>query len=189
MKMFTKNRYRAGRESGSQLFEFAMAVPILFFLLVGVWDLGAGFALKQKLTNSAREGARIVSSTPSNSVDSSGNSCSPAPCNIQTAVAAVVQYMDKDGLDASCINSATPKAATSGNGWVYSCSKITLEIDRGSTDLQPYITVTLPGGSVTAVPVTIVKLTYPVSWTGGQLLPAPVPSSVSTQVEMQNLAP
>ncbi|HEV2388215.1 MAG TPA: TadE family protein [Candidatus Acidoferrales bacterium] len=177
------------REEGSQLFELAIALPILFLLVVGVWDLGAGFALKQKLTNAAREAARITAGVPTNFVDTSGNPCSPAPCNIQAAVNSAVQYMNNAGLNASCLTSASPTFSAAQNGWTYSCNGITLEIDRGNGVAGPSTPVTLPDGRVVSVPITQVGLVYPITWTAGQLLPPPVPPQARTQVKMQNLAP
>jgi Flp pilus assembly protein TadG len=177
--------------AGSELLEFVIAVPLLLLLVIGAWDFGAAFVLKQKLTNAAREGARIVASVPSNTVDANGNACSP-PCNIQAGVNAVVQYLKSANLDASCIYSATPSSATPLNGWVYSCGNgIRLEIDRGIVSpnlVEPYDNVTLPSGTV-AVGETVVTLTYPFTWTQGQLLPPPIPSKLTSEVQMQNLTP
>lgn len=179
-------------EVGSELFEFAITVPLLLLLVIGAWDFGAAFVLKQKLTNAAREGARIVASVPSNTVDpTNGSACSP-PCNIQAGVDAVVQYLNSAGLDASCIYSARPSPAAPLNGWVYSCGNgIRLEIDRGVVSpnlVEPYDSVTLPSGPI-AVGMTVVTLTYPFTWTQGQLLPPPIPSTLTTEVQMQNLTP
>lgn len=180
-------------ERGSQLVELAIEIPVLFLLIVGIWDLGAGFALKQKLTNAAREGARIVASTPSNTVDANGNPCANAPCNIQAAVRSVTQYLDNANLQASCLDSVTPSPAPSSNGtpingWVYACNGVRLEIDRGTTSEGPWLT---SAGTlvVPTIPITIVTLTYPVSWTHGQLLPPPLPATISSQVNMRNLTP
>ena len=193
MKWLARLRPRRPGEKGSQLIELAIEVPVLFLLIVGIWDLGAGFALKQKLTNAAREGARIVASTPSNTVAANGKPCSGAPCNIQVAAQSVVQYLDKANLQASCLDSVTPSPApasngTPVNGWVYACNGITLEIDRGTTAEGPWLS---SGGSVIVptIPITIVGITYPVSWTSGQLLPPPLPSTITTKVNMRNLTP
>ncbi len=42
--------------SGSQLLEFAVALPLLVVLVVGIFDFGEAFNVKQKLSNMAREG-------------------------------------------------------------------------------------------------------------------------------------
>ncbi len=181
-----------GRERGSQLLEFAIAAPMLLLLVIGVWDYGAAFALKQKLTNAAREGARIVSETPSSTADVGGTPCTPAPCNIQAGMRAVVQYVDHAGLNASCLLSAAPTSAAPSNGWIYSCNKITLEIDRGIVSgsfVEPYIAVPQPGIGTVNVGMTVVTLIYPVTWTAGQLVPPPLPPQITSQVKMQNIYP
>ncbi len=49
----------AGRRSGGQsAVEFALALPVFLWLMIGVFDLGRGVACYAVLENSAREGAR-----------------------------------------------------------------------------------------------------------------------------------
>ena len=49
---------------GSQLLEFAVALPLLVVFIVGIFDFGNAFDLKQKLNNAARDGARLGASLP-----------------------------------------------------------------------------------------------------------------------------
>ena len=58
--------------SGSQLLEFAVALPLLVVFVVGIFDFGGAFNLKQMLNNIAREGARFASSLPTNDLDAIG---------------------------------------------------------------------------------------------------------------------
>ena len=46
------------RESGQALVEFALVLPILVLLLLGIVDFGRAWMTKQVVTNAAREGAR-----------------------------------------------------------------------------------------------------------------------------------
>src|SRR5580700_6283686 len=48
------------------LIEFAVALPLLIVLVVGIFDFGGAFNLKQELNNAAREGARFGAAQPSN---------------------------------------------------------------------------------------------------------------------------
>jgi Flp pilus assembly protein TadG len=60
------------RESGQSLVEFAIVLPILLALLVGIFEFGVAWNRKQVLTNAAREGARravLPGSTPADTVD------------------------------------------------------------------------------------------------------------------------
>jgi Flp pilus assembly protein TadG len=53
---------RAGRfagEAGSELVEFALALPILLLVVGGILDFGLLFQRYEVITNAAREGARL----------------------------------------------------------------------------------------------------------------------------------
>lgn len=46
----------------SQMYEFAITLPILLMLAVGIADFGQAFELQNQLTMAAREGARFAAS-------------------------------------------------------------------------------------------------------------------------------
>ena len=52
------HRFRS--ERGAELIEFALAVPLLLFIIMGLVDFGFLFQRFQVVTNAAREGARIA---------------------------------------------------------------------------------------------------------------------------------
>ncbi len=160
---------------GAELLEFALVLPFLLVLLVGIWDFGAAFALKQKTTNAAREAARIVVST--SLTDASCTSITP--CSIVAAANAVIQYLNNAGLNASCISPGSP-TSSSELTWTYSCSNgASLVINRGYA-------VAGAGGSL--VPSTQVVLSYPYQWWLARFLPGyRTPALVKTQVIMANL--
>lgn len=183
-------------EKGSQLVEFAIVVPLLFLVLFGIWDLGTAFAMKQKLTNAAREGVSVVTSNPSDLLDSNGNACTPAPCSFQVAAETVAAYLNNAGLDSSCLEKAkaTQGPDPSGEEWIYSCDSITLDINHGATVKVTSGTCTTSSGTLNGsvatpcyIPATKVALGYPLRWRAQGLLPEPIPSIISTTVEMQNL--
>jgi Flp pilus assembly protein TadG len=170
-----RNDHRRTRaERGSQLLEFSLALPILLLLTLGILDFGATFALKAKLTNAAREGARIVVSTPLSNV----NCSSTVPCPIQAAVNAIKDYLTNAGVDASCFdaNSASTSTALS---WTFTCA------NGGSIEINRSLLVT--AGSLT-VPSTQVVVTWPVKWKLSGFLPASsFPSTVNAIATMANL--
>src|ERR1700690_3416298 len=57
---------------GVQIVELAIVLPLLMVLLVGIFDFGNAFNLKQKLTNAARAAARLGSSAPTNDLNNGG---------------------------------------------------------------------------------------------------------------------
>ncbi|HVB34749.1 MAG TPA: TadE family protein [Patescibacteria group bacterium] len=160
---------RLAGERGAQLLELAMVLPILALLVVGAWDFGSAFGLKQKLTNAARVGAGIV---VSNSLVPTP-SCAPGtnpPCAITAAEQSVVEYLNNAGLSASCISSANPSGTYP--TWTWTCQGITLTINRG-TDAGLDSTV---------------SLTYPVNWSMHDFFGTTVvPKQITTQVTMPNL--
>jgi Flp pilus assembly protein TadG len=171
---FIGRRRRFGMERGSQLVELGITLPILFLLVVGIWDFGSAFALKQKLTSAAQQGARIVIS---NSLLASPNCPSVTlPCAITSAQNAVTQYMNNAGLNASCLTSATPATSYPPNPvWTWSCpnSSISLTINRWGAD---------------AGADTTVSVTYPVTWSLLNFMGSTViPNKITTTVTMPNL--
>lgn len=59
----TERRPGSGsRRRGSQIVEFAMVLPLFLVFALAAFDFGHVFALRDKLDNSAREGARLAAS-------------------------------------------------------------------------------------------------------------------------------
>src|SRR5205823_1525074 len=50
-----------GKREGSAAVEFAVVLPLLILLLVGVWEIGRLIQLQQIMNNAARDGARLAS--------------------------------------------------------------------------------------------------------------------------------
>ena len=177
---------------GSQLLEFALSLPILLLLVVGVWDFGSAFALKQKLTNGAREGARIVVSTPMNNPTPATGCSATVPCAIVSAATGVQQYLTNASLDASWISPSAPSASSAcpSGEWTYdsgtSGESLVIQADVAITptgDVVPALAA--PPGSIDATEVT---LTWPLKWgLGAFLLSGVFPSQVSSNVTMVNL--
>jgi Flp pilus assembly protein TadG len=51
---------RAGSERGAAAVEFALVLPILIMLLLGIVEFGRIFNVQVSVTNAAREGARVM---------------------------------------------------------------------------------------------------------------------------------
>ncbi len=175
---------------GAQLVEFALAVPFLVVMLVGILDFGQAFNLKQKLTNAAREGARIAISQPQGDLNCTSCSCpstgSASPCTVKAVRDAVVNYMTNAGLDTSFIPS--DPIMTAPYEWTYYSTvngAPVLTIHRGMTVLRP---------DGTLIVATRVALGYPHTWSFGQVVDLLSSSAsfansfvISTEVIMENL--
>jgi Flp pilus assembly protein TadG len=168
------------REEAAELVECALVLPILLVLLVGLLDFANAYNLKQKLSNAAREGARLGSSDWADVTQTS-------PASNQAIHDAVVTYLSNTGVNTSFIGSTMTSAGD--YTWTYySTGTYGLEIER---DVQ----VPTSGGVVLFA--TRITLTYPYSWTFGfntiikLLLPsANVAGTVSVPADatMQNIS-
>ena len=55
-----RRRHAAAPERGAELIEFALVLPLLLLLVLGIVDFGFLFQRLEVVTNAAREGARIA---------------------------------------------------------------------------------------------------------------------------------
>lgn len=172
--------WRRRGSRGAQLLEFAFALPILLLLVMGAWDFGSAFLLQDKMTNAAREAARVSASTGSNNpaVGATCDGANATPCVIVAAVNALKLYMTNAGIDLSCIDPNSP-SQTVGEQYTYTCAGgIQVVINRD------FIVIT----SGLPVVSTQVSFSYPVTWWLARLFPAGVfPSTLTTVATMGDL--
>jgi len=69
-----KSRLRS--ERGAELIEFALVVPMLLLVLLGIADFGFMFQRYEVLTNAAREGARVAALPGYGAADVKSRVCS-----------------------------------------------------------------------------------------------------------------
>ncbi|MGH9354565.1 MAG: TadE/TadG family type IV pilus assembly protein [Terriglobia bacterium] len=175
------------RERGAALLEFAFALPLLLIMVAGIYDFGSVYTLKDKMTNAAREGARIATNQPP---DLASNQCNVggttynAPCSVSLAMLAVQSYLSAAGLTTCGIGT---NAAAAGNFvWTYSSAS-------PGCGANPILTVErslqISANGATAF-ATRVTLQYPVSWDFADVAgpSSGIPGSfwISTNAVMQN---
>lgn len=56
----TTAQFRSGARRGQALVEFALVLPVLMLLLLGILEFGRAWNVRQVLTDAAREGARLA---------------------------------------------------------------------------------------------------------------------------------
>lgn len=148
---------------GSQIVEFAVSLPLLVLFVIGIFDFSSAITLKQKLTNAAREGARVAASDPAN--DLAGSSA-PFPASVGDALQVVDNYLLSEGINDCGLKTALPTL----NGtlkWVAtvnSCpggAALVLTISRGCTTTQT------SGQTTIYVVDTCVTIQYPYNWQFG----------------------
>jgi hypothetical protein len=148
-------------DRASQIVEFALSMPLLIMLVIGIFDFSNALSLKQKLTNAAREGARVAASDPANDLS---KPTSIVPASVSDAFQVVDNYMLADQINDCGLASAAPPTPV-GLKWSYTSSGsgcpgtgITLAIDRGCHS------VFASGGNTVSVIGTCVTITYPYKW-------------------------
>jgi len=172
-------------DRAAQLVEFAVALPLLVFFVVGIFDFSNAYTFKQKLTNIARDAARVAAADPANDLQSYST---VAPASVTDAFYDVDKYLLANNIS-DCGIPTTPNpgplplmwtytiGGTSGNG----CPPggLTIIINRGyyfpaATATQPAnenCQPPLPGGGLTQIVVigTCVSIQYGYQWRFGSV--------------------
>ena len=89
LKMVSVLRRLRRSESGAEVIEFALTLPLLMLVVLGIIEFGFVFQQYEVVTNAAREGARIASLSTYGST---------AAVRRQNAMARVNQYLVAGGL-------------------------------------------------------------------------------------------
>jgi Flp pilus assembly protein TadG len=164
------------RDSGAQLVEFAVALPLLVVFVVGIFDFSNAFTLKQRLTNIARDAARASAGDPSNDLQTAS-----LPISVVDVYYIIHNYMTANNLNDCGLTSSS--ATSSAMTWTFTASGngcpspgITITVNRAyyfpanSTPPAPAAGCTSQsvGGGQTAVLATCVSIQYAYAWRFGQ---------------------
>jgi Flp pilus assembly protein TadG len=103
-RSFACRRLGAGY-GGSQIVEFALSLPLLVLFVVGIFDFSGALSLKQKLTNAAREGARVAAADPANDL---GDASGLLPVSVSDAYQAVDNYLISEKVNDCGLQGTTP---------------------------------------------------------------------------------
>ncbi len=170
----TPSRNVFGNE-GSALVEFAVALPLLMVLVVGVFDFGGAFNAKQELNNAVREGARLGSTLPTNDLS---NATPPTVDAIRFLVDSYLQAsrIPDCGLGLTSLSPSPPPPTLT---WVYtaqgspctSSNSLVLTIVRGSPSCNVVTSANVN------IPCTHVTINYPYQWHFNSVIQLIVPGS------------
>lgn len=158
----------------SSLVEFAVSLPLLVVLVMGIIDFGGAFNLKQELNNAMREGARFGSAQPTNDLCSS---CAP-PGSVNAIAYLVDAYLTAAKINDCGLAAAINSATGLGPPWIYTASTgcpgtLTLTVYRdptlggtGNAALcgVPAVNYGGVGGLTVYMPCTRVQIKYPYQW-------------------------
>ena len=169
-------------DRAAQLVEFAVALPLLVLFVVGIFDFSGAFTLKQRLTNIARDAARVAAKDPANDLLQPSN---PAgiPASVVDAFQTIDHYMTGSNLSDCGVKSAGAPAALTwqfvspaGNG----CPPpgLTIIVNRGYSfpltgAVAPAVTcASQPLGGNPALVGTCVSIQYAYPWKFGKVASA-----------------
>jgi Flp pilus assembly protein TadG len=151
-------------DRASQIVEFALSLPLLVLFVVGIFDFSGAISLKQKLTNAAREGARVAASDPANDLGSVPKSGVPA--SVADAFWVVDNYLISENIADCGLSGDIPKQTAGTLTWKStaagppcgSSAGLLLTINRGC------ITKPIINGTVVNMVGTCVTIQYPYKW-------------------------
>jgi hypothetical protein len=185
--------------TGSQILEFAIVLPLLMVLVVGIFDFGTAFNVKQKIVNVTREGARVASNQPTNDLWPPGV---VGTCAAPTSVCAVRDAVDNALITnkmADCGLSTANASLTPGTLiWTFNpagcAGPMTLTINRGLVVANVNLQATPPFQANYNIEMTQITLSYPYQWTFNRVIPLlvssasyPGASQLQSVAVMQNL--
>jgi hypothetical protein len=143
---------------GSALLEFAIALPLLVVLIVGIYDFSGAFNQKQKIEHAAQVGAIIAGAQPMSDIASTNGN----PDSLQPVVIAIFNSLAGSGVLQNAGLSCTlpPPAPTQPIPltWKYTISgcpdDLVITINRGW----------VPASGSPAAVGTTVQVAYPYHW-------------------------
>lgn len=156
---------RLGDCEATQIVEFAVTLPLLMALAVGIFDFGNAYNLKQKLTNAAREGARLGAS------QSTSDLSNVPPASVLAVRDVVDHYLTAARINDCGLGSATATASGAAAPWSWTftaaCAggigNLVLTVNRGNVFASPRVVI--PGALVPLKVIsTQVTLQYPYHW-------------------------
>jgi Flp pilus assembly protein TadG len=149
---------------GVEMLEFALVLPLVLVMVTGLLDFASAFNINQKLSNAAREGARLGASQVKADLQNSPSA------SIQSIRDDVVNYLNNASVNTAFIGSSptswTPCTLGGGGncGTATYCSQTVNGTCIGLTIEANVHALAADGSTFSATRVT---LTYPYDWTYG----------------------
>jgi hypothetical protein len=161
------------------LIEFAIALPLLVVLVIGIFDFGGAFNLKQELNNAAREGAAFGAVQPTNDLLNSGT-----PPSVDAIRYLVASYLVQAARINDCGLSGMPAPGSQSAQmtWIYSTTGTcpgTLQLTIQRPCVAPKCPV-ISGSPNVYIPYTYVKISYPYQWHFNNVIQLLVPGASYT---------
>jgi len=182
---------------GAEIVEFVVSLPLIVVTVVGIFDFGTAFIVRQKISNAALQGARVASNQPTNDLSYSAGACS-APSSVCALRDVIDTTLTESRLNDCGLNSAS--AAASGTlAWTFTANTncpgtLSLKVERGYV-YSPSAALPTPFDSGSyGIEGTKVTISYPYKWEFNKVIGLLVPgasyagtSQISGIGVMQNL--
>jgi Flp pilus assembly protein TadG len=172
---FRLERLAAAENEGSQIVEFAVALPLLLVLVVGIFDFGSAYNLKQRVTNVAREAARMGSSQPTNDLSN------PSPASVLAIRDMVATSLQGSKVNNCGLGSAAAVAGGASTPWKWtftsscgSAGNLVLTVDRG----YAFTSTVVISGTPVKIVATNVSIQYPFQWQFNRVITLLVPTAI-----------
>jgi|SRR5580658_657531 Flp pilus assembly protein TadG len=175
---------RRQEQQGSALLEFAITLPLLTVLVVGIYDFSDAFNQKQKIEQAAQEGAIVAGAQPMSDIAQSSTPTPTNPDSLQPVVTAIVNSLAGSGVltnanQGSCKAPFAPSGQTAlawtytvlGCSGAYPADPLAIVINRGWVCPAP-----CASGPPAAVG-TIVTVQYPYHWTFNKVIQLLIPGA------------
>ena len=143
-------------DSGSQIMEFALVLPLLVVFVVAIYDFGQAFNVKEKLNFTVKDAARFGAAQPTNDLTQT----------IPVSVTAIRDLVDSDltaaGINDCGLGSIQPSSSLIwiAKGTCSENSTLLLTIDRGLV----FNSGTQGGSEPLQIIGTHVDISYPYQW-------------------------
>ena len=177
----------ATETTGSQIAEFAVALPLLLVMVVGIFDFGNAYNIKQRVTNVAREAARMGASQPTSDLTN------PTPQSILAIRDMVSSALQSSRLSDCGLGStaATPAGGATPWKWTFTTScgtagNLVLSVDRGFV----FTSTLTAGGNPVKMINTQVTLLYPYQWQFNRVVTIMLPTAIypgTTQISVASV--
>jgi Flp pilus assembly protein TadG len=158
-------------DHASQIVEFAISLPLLLVVIVGIFDFGAAFNVKQKLNHNMREAARFGAGLPTSDMEGT--------LGIPASITAIRYLVDANlvntGVNECGLGAATINAGTNPYTWT-----VNPNVCPGTTLLtieRQYSLATILSGQATYVMSTHVSINYPYQWHFNNVIQLLVPGT------------
>lgn len=157
------------RTDGAEILEFAVALPLLMVIAIGVTDFGSALNLKYKLHNAVGVGARFASN------QTASDFTNPTPASTTAVRDVIDNYLSTAKVNDCGLSTAVP--TQSGLTWTYTANTncpgngtLVLVVNRGDT-------FSTTGASPVSLEATHVTLTYPFQWRFHRVIKLVAPTS------------